>query len=173
MHVRPGIRIQPIYEHDCSHCVLISHHFGQGEKDKLEDVYLCVPSGGGMGSLIHRHSSEPSDYSSTPIAIEGEPDPTRRRLDFGSIRTIEHALSLAAAVCRAVEEEQRDPEDMDEDDLFHVLIDRLGFASYLLDPATLTEEKIRRVAYHFDTDVERRWPVIYTPHEHTPAPEET
>jgi hypothetical protein len=55
----------PLYKHDCDGCVFF-------KTVGSNDIYYCVPDGRRrgeykQGSLIIRHSSEPSDNSSFPI----------------------------------------------------------------------------------------------------------
>jgi hypothetical protein len=55
------------YTHDCTHCVYLGPYdtgYGEGgEPEDEHDLWWC-PSPSGLASVISRHSSEPSDYTS-------------------------------------------------------------------------------------------------------------
>lgn len=61
-----GPLIEP-YKHDCDACTFVGWY---GD----DNVYVCrQPSG--FWSLVIRHSSEPSDYTSMSFAKDGPPKP--------------------------------------------------------------------------------------------------
>lgn len=53
---------RPQFQHDCDKCLFLGHYDGF-------DVYICIASNNGDGSIIARHGDDGPDYASTPIKL--------------------------------------------------------------------------------------------------------